>query len=153
LTVIVQPSRLPRPDDTSVAAMTPSMRSAHGCCGNTPTRLDWTRHSRDLFAAYLAAKQRQHVAGGEWWPASPAALSPLPTSRRRPSGNLPAALSDSGDRTTFRSHASENIIAVGNSGTGKSHIGLGLGLAACQKGLSVGFTTAAALAMARFLSS
>jgi len=39
----------------------------------------------------------------------------------------------------------ENIIALGNSGTGKSHIGLGLGLAACQKGLSVGFTTAAAL--------
>ena len=28
----------------------------------------------------------------------------------------------------------ENIIAVGNSGTGKSHIALGLGLAACQKG-------------------
>ncbi len=41
----------------------------------------------------------------------------------------------------------ENIIAVGNSGTGKTHIalGLGLGLAACQKGMSVGFTTAAAL--------
>ena len=39
----------------------------------------------------------------------------------------------------------ENIIAVGNSGTGKTHIGLGLGLAACQKGLSVGFDTAAAL--------
>jgi DNA replication protein DnaC len=39
----------------------------------------------------------------------------------------------------------ENIIAVGNSGTGKSHIALGLGLAACQKGLSVGFTKAAAL--------
>ena len=39
----------------------------------------------------------------------------------------------------------ENIIAVGNSGTGKTHIGLELGLAACQKGLSVGFTTAAAL--------
>ena len=39
----------------------------------------------------------------------------------------------------------ENIIAVGNSGTGKTHIVLGLGLAACQKGLSVGFTTAAAL--------
>src|SRR3990167_4533241 len=33
----------------------------------------------------------------------------------------------------------ENIIAVGNSGTGKTHIALGLGLAACQKGLSVGF--------------
>jgi len=31
----------------------------------------------------------------------------------------------------------ENIIAVGNSGTGKTHIALGLGLAACQKGLSV----------------
>jgi DNA replication protein DnaC len=39
----------------------------------------------------------------------------------------------------------ENVIALGNSGTGKTHIALGLGLAACQKGLSVGFTTAAAL--------
>src|SRR5256714_3101089 len=39
----------------------------------------------------------------------------------------------------------ENVIAVGNSGTGKTHIALGLGLAACQKGLSVGFITAAAL--------
>ena len=39
----------------------------------------------------------------------------------------------------------ENIIAVGNSGTGKSHVALGLGLAACQKGLSVGFITASAL--------
>ena len=39
----------------------------------------------------------------------------------------------------------ENVIAIGNSGTGKTHIALGLGLAACQKGMSVGFTTAAAL--------
>ena len=39
----------------------------------------------------------------------------------------------------------ENVIAVGNSGTGKSHIGLGLGLAACQKGLSVGFVNAASM--------
>ena len=39
----------------------------------------------------------------------------------------------------------ENIIAIGNSGTGKTHMALGLGLAACQRGLSVGFTTAAAL--------
>ena len=39
----------------------------------------------------------------------------------------------------------ENIIALGNSGTGKTHIALGLGLAAYQKGLSVGFLTAAAL--------
>ena len=36
----------------------------------------------------------------------------------------------------------ENVIAVGNSGTGKTHVALGLGLAACQKGMSVGFTTA-----------
>src|SRR5262249_57882438 len=28
----------------------------------------------------------------------------------------------------------EDIIAVGNSGTGKTHVALGLGLAACQKG-------------------
>ena len=35
------------------------------------------------------------------------------------------------------------MIALGNSGTGKTH--LALGLAACQKGMSVGFTTAAAL--------
>ena len=39
----------------------------------------------------------------------------------------------------------ENIIALGNSGTGKTHIALSLGLAACQKGFSVAFTTAAAL--------
>lgn len=39
----------------------------------------------------------------------------------------------------------ENVIAVGNSGTGKLHIAIGLGLAACQKGLSVGFITASAL--------
>ncbi len=39
----------------------------------------------------------------------------------------------------------ENVIALGPSGTGKTHIALGLGLAACQKGLRVGFTTAAAL--------
>ena len=38
----------------------------------------------------------------------------------------------------------ENVISVGNSGTGKTYIALGLGLAARQRGLSVGFTTAAA---------
>ena len=39
----------------------------------------------------------------------------------------------------------DNIIAVGNSGTGKTNIAIGLGLAACQKGLTVGFITASAL--------
>ena len=39
----------------------------------------------------------------------------------------------------------ENVIALGPSGTGKTHIALGLGLSACQKGVSVGFVTAAAL--------
>ena len=39
----------------------------------------------------------------------------------------------------------ENLIALGNSGTGETHIALGLGMAACQKGMSVGFATAAAL--------
>jgi DNA replication protein DnaC len=39
----------------------------------------------------------------------------------------------------------ENVIALGPSGTCKTHVALGLGLAACQKGLAVGFTTAAAL--------
>ncbi len=38
-----------------------------------------------------------------------------------------------------------NVIVLGPSGTGKTHAALGLGLAACQRGLSVGFTTAAAL--------
>ncbi len=36
-------------------------------------------------------------------------------------------------------------LALGNSGTEKSHIALALGLAACQKGHAVGFTTAAGL--------
>jgi DNA replication protein DnaC len=39
----------------------------------------------------------------------------------------------------------ENVLALGNSGTGKTHIGLALGLAACQGGLRVRFTTAASL--------
>lgn len=39
----------------------------------------------------------------------------------------------------------ENVIALGPSGTGKTHVALGLGLAACQKGMTVSFTTAAAL--------
>ena len=39
----------------------------------------------------------------------------------------------------------ENVLALGNSGTGKTHIGLALGLAACQQGFRVRFTTAASL--------
>jgi len=39
----------------------------------------------------------------------------------------------------------ENVLALGNSGTGKTHIALALGLAACQKGYRVRFATAAAL--------
>ena len=39
----------------------------------------------------------------------------------------------------------ENVIALGPSGTGKTHVAIGLGLAACQKGLTVGFITASAL--------
>ena len=35
----------------------------------------------------------------------------------------------------------ENVIAVGASGSGKTHVALGL--AACQRGMSVGFTAAA----------
>ena len=37
------------------------------------------------------------------------------------------------------------MIALGNSGTGKTHAGLALGLAAFQKGFTVAFTTATAL--------
>ena len=37
------------------------------------------------------------------------------------------------------------MLALGNSGTGKTHIALALGLAACQKGYRVRVTTAAAL--------
>lgn len=38
-----------------------------------------------------------------------------------------------------------NCIALRPSGTGKIHVALALGLAACQKGYSIAFTTAAAL--------
>ena len=41
--------------------------------------------------------------------------------------------------------ARDNVIAVGNSGTGKTHVSLALGLAACQRGFSVAFFTAASL--------
>jgi len=39
----------------------------------------------------------------------------------------------------------ENIIAIGNSGTGKTHIAISLGLAACQQGHNVCFKTASSL--------
>src|SRR6202011_564954 len=39
----------------------------------------------------------------------------------------------------------ENVIALGNSGTGKTHVCLALGLAACQRGFPVTFFTAAGL--------
>jgi DNA replication protein DnaC len=39
----------------------------------------------------------------------------------------------------------ENALLLGNSGTGKTHIALALGLTACQHGHRVRFTTAAAL--------
>jgi DNA replication protein DnaC len=39
----------------------------------------------------------------------------------------------------------ENLLLLGNSGTGKTHIALALGLAACQRGHRVRFATAAAL--------
>jgi DNA replication protein DnaC len=39
----------------------------------------------------------------------------------------------------------QNCIALGPSGTGKTHVALALGLAACQKGFSVAFASAAAL--------
>lgn len=38
-----------------------------------------------------------------------------------------------------------NVIAIGNNGAVKANVALGLGVAACQQGLSAGFTTAAAL--------
>jgi DNA replication protein DnaC len=39
----------------------------------------------------------------------------------------------------------ENVLLLGNSGTGKTHVALALGLSACQRGHGVYFTTAAAL--------
>jgi DNA replication protein DnaC len=42
-------------------------------------------------------------------------------------------------------HKRECVLALGNSGTGKTHVALAIGLAACQKGYRVRFTTAAAL--------
>ena len=39
----------------------------------------------------------------------------------------------------------ENVIAVGNSGTGKTHVALGMGLVACQRGMSVASPPAAGL--------
>lgn len=39
----------------------------------------------------------------------------------------------------------ENVIALGPSGVGKTHIAIGLGLAACQRGTKTRFATAAAI--------
>lgn len=39
----------------------------------------------------------------------------------------------------------ENIMALGPSGVGKTHVAIGLGLSACQRGIKTRFTTAAAI--------
>jgi len=39
----------------------------------------------------------------------------------------------------------ENVIALGPSGVGKTHVALGVGLAACQRGIKTRFATAAAI--------
>ncbi|MDH5537350.1 MAG: ATP-binding protein, partial [Betaproteobacteria bacterium] len=39
----------------------------------------------------------------------------------------------------------ENIIALGPSGVGKTHVAIGIGLAACQHGIKTRFATAAAI--------
>ena len=41
--------------------------------------------------------------------------------------------------------AADPVVLLGDSGTGKSHLLIGLGIAACQRGLRVRYTTAAAL--------
>ena len=60
----------------------------------------------------------------------------IPSLNKALTRNWPAASSPIGARTSS---------PWVPSGTGKTHIALGLGLAACQKGLKVRFTTAAAL--------
>jgi len=44
----------------------------------------------------------------------------------------------------YLQHA-ENVLALGNSGTGKTHLAIALGVAACQNGHNVLFRTAAQL--------
>ena len=86
-------------------------------------------------------------------------LEPAPLSRR--AARSPASLRRGTDDAAQLQLAARNADEKGSkssrpvpgighnvsasSGTGKTHIALGLGLAACQKGLSVGFVTAAAL--------
>jgi DNA replication protein DnaC len=41
--------------------------------------------------------------------------------------------------------AGESVVLLGDSGTGKSHLLIGLGIAACERGLRVRYTTAAGL--------
>jgi hypothetical protein len=52
---------------------------------------------------------------------------------------------DERDRRSDSQESDTRHYGAVSSGTGKTHIGLGFGLAACQKGLSVGFNTASAL--------
>src|ERR1700730_8635482 len=52
---------------------------------------------------------------------------------------------DEMDRRSDSLESDTRLYGAVSSGTGKTHIGLGLGLAACQEGLSVGFNSASAL--------
>lgn len=44
--------------------------------------------------------------------------------------------------------AHENVILIGNSGTGKSHLATAIGICACRKGFNTGFFTASSLVAA-----
>jgi len=48
-------------------------------------------------------------------------------------------------RTTVARALGEPVVLLGDSGTGKTHLLIGLGIAACEAGLRVRYTTAAAL--------
>ena len=85
-------------------------------------------------AAVNAASTRRASPGSS--------TSPTSTWRRRPPSTRPCSPRWS---AASGSPQGEPVVLLGDSGTGKSHLLIGLGMAACQRGLRVRYTTAAQL--------
>ena len=119
-------SRSPRPRCASGSAISP-----------TSPRCSRPNSTTATSAAASAASHARRASQRRLKRAVPRRLRPGGGADRRPRPCSPRSSAASG------SPQGEPVVLLGDSGTGKSHLLIGLGMAACQRGLRVRYTTAA----------
>ena len=130
-----QPRAAP-PDRARTGRLPRRGRAARPPSATSPTSPSCSRPSSTTAtrAAASAASTRRASRGSS--------TSPTSTSRRAPT--VDPALLAALDSCEWVERG-EPVVLLGDSGTGKSHLLIGLGMAACQRGLRVRYTTAAQL--------